>query len=184
MGLVGIESCPGVLDEEPLDEVLCLGGDGGPVLVGEHEASLLDAGEKPLLAIGARLPPIPSAVEAAVASKGGVAAQEDVHDHPQAPEVALLVVADALVVVVVVVVNQEGVNNLRGHVLQTSPRAEKGWGDGGVNADRCGAEVKITKLDRTRRVAVHAKNVVRLEVPVRDALLVQVLQSPGQVLYD
>merc|ERR1719516_374146 len=92
---------------------------------------------RPSLMLEKRFSSIPATVKTTVASKGGVAAQEDVHDHPKAPEVALLVVADALVVIVVVVVNHERVDNLGGHVLKTSNWAEKGRGDGSVNADWC-----------------------------------------------
>merc|ERR1712016_259641 len=81
------------------------------------------------------------------ASKGGIAAEQDVHDHPKAPQVALLVVADALVIVIVVVVDQERVHHLGGHVLKTSDRTKEGRGDGGVNADRGGTEVKVAQLD-------------------------------------
>ena len=52
-----IQPLLGVLDQEPLDEVLGLWGDSMPVGVGEGEGALLDAGEETLLAVSAGLPP-------------------------------------------------------------------------------------------------------------------------------
>lgn len=57
----------------------------------------------------AHLSPVPAAVGATVPGEGGAAAQQDVQDDPQAPEVAALVVEGGLV--------GEHLHHLGGHVL-------------------------------------------------------------------
>lgn len=52
---------------------------------------------------------IPATVTAAAAHKGRVAAQQDVKDDPQAPQVTALVIVGGLLT--------EGLHHLRGHVL-------------------------------------------------------------------
>lgn len=47
-----------------------------------------------------------------------------------------------------------------------------------------GAEIKVTDLDRRQLLLAHAQNILRLEVPVRDPLLVQKVQSRGDLLDD
>lgn len=68
------------------------------------------AGGPSHLAGGAGLPAVPAAVAAAVAHEGRVAAEQDVEDDAQAPEVAALVVDTGLLA--------EGLHYLRGHVLR------------------------------------------------------------------
>lgn len=61
------------------------------------------------LAGPASFPSVPAAVGAAVAGKRRAAAQQDVEDDPEAPQVAALVVEGRLV--------REHLHHLRGHVL-------------------------------------------------------------------
>lgn len=47
-----------------------------------------------------------------------------------------------------------------------------------------GAEIKVTDLDWRQLVLAHAQNILRLQVPVRDPLLVQKVQSRCDLLDD
>lgn len=63
----------------------------------------------PYLAGVAGFSKIPATVAATAAYEGRVATQHDVQDHPQAPQVAALVVDGGFLA--------EGLHDLRGHVL-------------------------------------------------------------------
>lgn len=47
-----------------------------------------------------------------------------------------------------------------------------------------GAQIKVTDLDWRQLLAIHTQNVLRLQVTVRDALLVQEIQPGGDLLDD
>ena len=89
-----VSSQPGrrVLDEESHDEVLCLGGDSGPVLVREDQPALLDVGEEKFLAGRAGLATVPATVGSTVSLEGRVAAHENVGDNSEGPKITFLVV--------------------------------------------------------------------------------------------
>lgn len=77
------------------------------------------------LAGRAGLPPVPATVAATVAHEGRVAAEQDVEDDAQAPEVTALVVDAGLLA--------EGLHHLGGHVLGRAARGKQLWcGDGGA----------------------------------------------------
>lgn len=64
----------------------------------------------------------------------------------------------------------------RRHQLRSRQRASDARGE----ADAA-PEVEVTNLDRAEAVAVHAQDVLRLEVPVRHALAVQEVQRVGEL---
>ena len=72
--------------------------------------TVLDGVEEELLAGIARLTLIPTALTATIARERGVAAQQDVHDDPQGPQVAPLVVGQVTLGVV-----HEGLDDLGSH---------------------------------------------------------------------
>ena len=101
--------------------------------------------------------PLPAAVPAAVAVEGRVARQQDVHDDPQGPKVATLVVRVRLA--------DEGVHDFGGHEL--------GGADGRQQLRRrdrrrqriefdARAEVEVADLDGTQFVRMDAQDVFRL----------------------
>lgn len=47
-----------------------------------------------------------------------------------------------------------------------------------------GAQIKVADLDRRQLVLAHAQNVLRLQVAVRDSLLVQEVQPRGDLLHN
>ena len=98
------------------------------------------------------------------------------------------VAVDEVIVVKDVHVEGEGLDDLRGHVLDGADGAlELGGGDGLVDG---GTQVEITELDGQEGPidvvvgVVGAQDVLGLEVAVSDASAVQVGQSGGQVLDD
>ena len=147
------------------------GGDVAPVLLWEGDLPLADVLEQHLLALLTVLSSLPTAVEAAVTGEWRIPTEEDVHDDPQTPHVARLVVAHQVLVLVVtvekIVTHDEGVDHLGRHVLETADRREEvRCGDGDVGG--VGAEVKITEFHRAGRVRVDTEDVVRLDVSVSD----------------
>ena len=162
---LGAEALVRLLDEQPADEVLGLAGDAVPLGLGELVLAPLDAGEEHVLAGAAVLAALPAAVGAAVAGEGRVAAEQDVHDDAEAPEVAALVVVVGLA--------DERLDDLRGHELGAAHRGQQlgrrdGRGDRVVELD-ARAQVEVADLYRRQLVRVHAEDVLRLEVPVRYA---------------
>ena len=82
-----------------------------------------------------------------------------VHDDPQGPEVTLLIVANPNLLIIIIIINQKSLDNLRSHILQASYRCQQVWCR---NINICWrAEVKITELDRARRMTVDTEDIVR-----------------------
>ena len=106
----GRKTLTGILDEELGDEVFSLIGDVLPLGLRKVEMTVLDGVEEELLAGIARLTLIPTALTATIARERGVAAQQDVHDDPQGPQVAPLVVGQVTLGVV-----HEGFDDLGSH---------------------------------------------------------------------
>ena len=88
---------------------------------------------------------------------------------------------------VILSVVDEGLHDLRGHKLCTSNWCEQQRRCIGA-ATRMElnprAEVKVAQLDRGEPVAVHAKHILGLEVPVRNPFRVEELESRGNVRDD
>ena len=74
--------------------------------------TVLDGVEEELLAGIARLTLIPTALTATIARKRGVTAQQDVHDDPQGPQVAPLVIGQITLSII-----HKGFDDLGGHKL-------------------------------------------------------------------
>ena len=153
-----------------------------PLLGVKLELALLDVGEEVHLTVVTLTPGRPGAVLATRPTEGRVAGQKDVHHHPEAPQVAPLVILEVLLRVL-----DEGLHDLGSHELGAANRGqEKRRGVGaaaGVELDP-GAEVEVTQLDRGEPVPVHAQHVLGLEITMRDPLGVKKLESIGHVTDD
>ena len=102
--LCGCEPGCRVLEEEAGDEVLGRGGDGGPGEVGEPEVTGGDGVEEKALALRAAGAVLPPALDVgAGGGEGGDAREHDVQEHPEAPHVAGLGVAQGNLRVVKIV---------------------------------------------------------------------------------
>ena len=178
----GAQPLFGVFHQQTFDEILGLRRDVSPLLGVKLELSLLNVGEEVHLAVVTLTPGRPGAVPATRPTEGRVAGQQDVHHHPEAPEVAPLVVLEVLLRVL-----DEGLHNLRGHELSAAHRGEEqGRGVGaaaGVELDSR-PEVEVAELDRGEPVPVHAQHVLGFEVSVCNPFGVKKLQSGSNVTDD
>ena len=171
----------GVFDEQAADQILGLVGDEAPLAFGKVVATLLDAGEQQILTRLASLAALPSASGSAVAVKRRISAQQNVHDDAKRPQIAALVVRQ----VEGLLRADESVDHFGRHEFRTADRCQQfGRRNGRVEVRvelDARTEIEITDLDRRQPVGVDAQNVLRLEIPVRDPLLVQELQGRRQV---
>ena len=176
-----------VPEEKAGYKVLGRGGDGGPGEAREAKVASRDGGQQLALALRAAGALLPAAVDGgAGGGEGGAARQQDVQQHPQAPQVAGLGVAQGsfAVVEVVFVREEEGVDNLGSHELEAADWAEQAVG--GVSTGKLGsrAEVKIAQFDGARRVRADAEHVLRFDVTMGDSKAVQVADGRGKVVHD
>lgn len=153
-----------LLNEQASDQVLGVLGNASPFLVRELVPALLDAGEEQLLAGLAILAPAPAAVGAAVPVKGRIAAEQDVHDHAEAPEIATLVVIIGLA--------DEGLDHFRRHKFGAAHRRQKlrrshRTRQRVVELD-ARSEIEVAHLDRRQLVRIHAQDVLGLEISMGD----------------
>ena len=178
----GTEPLLGILHQQTLDEILGLGGDVRPVLVRELELPLLDVFEQLQLTIITLATVSPGAFSVTPPTEGRIARQKDVHHHPQAPEVAPLVIIEVILRVL-----NEGLHYLRGHELGAAHRGHqerRGLRAASGVEPRSGAQVKVTELDRGEPISVHTQHVLWLEITMSDSLRVEKLESAGHVTDD
>ena len=178
----GAESLLGILHQQTLDEILGLGGDVRPVLVRELKLPLLDVFEQLQLTIITLAAVRPGTFSVTPPTEGRIARQKDVHHHPQAPEVAPLVIIEVILRVL-----NEGLHYLRGHELCAAHRGHqerRGLRAASGVEPRSGAQVKVTELDRSEPISVHTQHVLWLEITMSDSLGVEKLKSAGHVADD
>ena len=117
-----------------------------------------------------------------MAVKWRIATEQDVHDDAERPEIAALVVAAYQMA-------DKGVHHFGSHKLGAADWCQQLRGRDGrrvvvrIKLDTR-TEIEITDLDRRQTVGIDAEDVLRLEVAVSNPLLVQKLQSLGQVAQD
>jgi hypothetical protein len=172
-----VQTQSGVLLQQVADEVLGIVRHVGPVLIVELHLALSDGVEEQLLTHRAVLPLFPAAVGAAASAKRHIAAEKDVHNDTQRPQITLFVIAKVLLFVIIII-HEKRVHNLGGHVLDAADRGEQSR-CAHVNIDPA-AQVKVAQLDGAGRVVVHAEDVVRLHIAMGNALLVQMLKRLGE----
>lgn len=114
---IGAEPLVCLLDEQAPDQIFRVLGDASPLLVGELVSALLNTGEQQFLTGLTIFPPAPAAVGAAVSVKGRIAAEQNVHDDPETPEIATFVVVIGLA--------DEGLDYFRRHKLGAAHRRQK-----------------------------------------------------------
>ena len=104
------------------DQVLRLGGDGGPVPLREVEEPFLNSLEKIELALiaGSARCPIAIADTTTVSAKWWVSAEQDVHHNSQAPKVASLVIFEVVLCVI-----DESLHNFWSHELCRTDRSQQ-----------------------------------------------------------
>ena len=104
------------------DQVLRLGGDGGPVPLREVEEPFLNSLEKIELALiaGSARSPIAIADTTTVSAKWWVSAEQDVHHNSQAPKVASLVIFEVVLCVI-----DESLHNFWSHELCRTDRSQQ-----------------------------------------------------------
>ena len=104
------------------DQVLRLGGDGGPVPLREVEEPFLNSLEKIELALiaGSARCPIAIADTTTVSAKWWVSAEQDVHHNSQAPQVASLVIFEVVLCVI-----DESLHNFWSHELCRTDRSQQ-----------------------------------------------------------
>lgn len=161
---IGAEPSVSLLDEQASDQVLGILGDASPFLVRELVPALLDAGEEQLLAGLTVLAPGPAAVCAAVPVERRIAAEQNVHDHAETPEIATLVVIIGLA--------DEGLDHFRRHELGAAHRRQKlrrghGTRQRVVELD-ARSKIEVAYLDRRQLVRIHAQDVLGLEISMGD----------------
>ena len=107
------------------DQVLRLGGDGGPVPLREVEEPFLNSLEKIELALiaGSARSPIAIADTTTVSAKWWVSAEQDVHHNSQAPKVASLVIFEVVLCVI-----DESLHNFWSHELCRTDRSQQQLG--------------------------------------------------------
>lgn len=115
----GAEPSVSFLDEQASDQVLRILGNASPFLVWKLVPALLNAGEKQFLTGLTVLAPAPTAIGTTVPIEGRIAAEQDVHDHAEAPEIATFIVIISLA--------DEGFDYLRRHKLCAAHRRQKLW---------------------------------------------------------
>lgn len=96
----GVDPIGRIFDEQLPDQILGIVADLVPVLLREHQLPRFDGLEERALALGAVASALPVA-GLPIAASGGewqVAAEEDVGDDTEGPEVALFVVGQFVVV--------------------------------------------------------------------------------------
>jgi len=158
-----------------LDEILGQRRNVSPLPLVELVLAVLDVIEEVELAEVAGAALGPTARVTAVTGEGRVPAQQDVHHHPQAPQVTPLVVLEVVLGVI-----DESLDDLRSHELGAADRSTEQRRRVGaasrVELD-AGPEVKVTELHRSKSVIVHTKHILGLQIPVRDSFGVEELQS-------
>ena len=104
------------------DQVLRLGGDGGPVPLREVEEPFLNSLEKIELALiaGSARSPIAIADTTTVSAEWWVSAEQDVHHNSQAPKVASLVIFEVVLCVI-----DESLHNFWSHELCRTDRSQQ-----------------------------------------------------------
>ena len=104
------------------DQVLRLGGDGGPVPLREVEEPFLNSLEKIELALiaGSARSPIAIADTTTVSAKWWVSAEQDVHHNSQAPKVASLVIFEVVLCVI-----DESLHNFWSHEFCRTDRSQQ-----------------------------------------------------------
>ena len=104
------------------DQVLRLGGDGGPVPLREVEEPFLNSLEKIELALiaGSARSPIAIADTTTVSAKWWISAEQDVHHNSQAPKVASLVIFEVVLCVI-----DESLHNFWSHELCRTDRSQQ-----------------------------------------------------------
>ena len=104
------------------DQVLRLGGDGGPVPLREVEEPFLNSLEKIELALiaGSARCPIAIADTTTVSAEWWVSAEQDVHHNSQAPKVASLVIFEVVLCVI-----DESLHNFWSHELCRTDRSQQ-----------------------------------------------------------
>ena len=112
----------GSLHQKLHDQVLRLGGDGGPVPLREVEEPFLNSLEKIELALiaGSARSPIAIADTTTVSAKWWVSAEQDVHHNSQAPKVASLVIFEVVLCVI-----DESLHNFWSHELCRTDRSQQ-----------------------------------------------------------
>ena len=185
--LCGSQPSLRVPEEKAGDEVLGGGGDGGPGEAREAKVASRDGGQQLALALGAAGALLPAAVDGgAGGGEGGAARQQDVQQHPQAPQVAGLGVAQGsfAVVEVVFVREQESVDDLRSHELEAANGAEQAVGGVCTGKLRSRAKIKVTQFDGARRLRADAEHVFGFDVTMGNSKAVQVADGRGKVVRD
>ena len=104
------------------DQVLRLGGDGGPVPLREVEEPFLNSLEKIELALiaGSARSPIAIADTTTVSAEWWVSAEQDVHHNSQAPKVASLVIFEVVLCVI-----DESLHDFWSHELCRTDRSQQ-----------------------------------------------------------
>ena len=104
------------------DQVLRLGGDGGPVPLREVEEPFLNSLEKIELALiaGSARSPIAIADTTTVPAKWWISTEQDVHHNSQAPKVASFVIFEVVLCVI-----DESLHNFWSHELCRTDRSQQ-----------------------------------------------------------
>lgn len=151
----------GLLNQKSANEIARLVG----YAVGEVVSALLNTGEQQLLARLTILATLPAAVGAAIAAERRIAAQQNVENNAEAPQVAALVVVAGLA--------DERLDHLGRHELGTAHRGEqlrrRHWTRLRVVELDARAKIKVAHLDGRQFLRVHAQNVLRLEISMSNA---------------
>lgn len=167
-----------LFDEQASDQVLRVLGDASPFVVRELVPALLNASKEQLLTGLTVLAPAPAAVGAAVPVERWIAAEQDVHDHAETPEIATLIVIIGLA--------DESLDHLRRHKLGATDRRQKlrrshGTRQRIVELD-ARTEVEVAHLDRRQFVRIHAQDILWLEISMGDSCETRAKQNG--IIYD
>lgn len=160
---IGAEPLMCFLDEQASNQIFRVLGDASPLLIGKLVSALLNTGEQQFLTGLTIFPSAPTAVSAAVAVKGRIAAEQNIHDDTKAPEIATFVVIIGLA--------DECLDYFRRHKLGAAHWRQK--------LRRCHrtrqrveldtwSKIKVAYLDWRQLVRIHAQEVLGLEISMSD----------------